>query len=135
MGVGLPGTVGAALARDDPVVCLHGDGGLLMCSQELHTAVEENLDLTCVVFDNADYGVISKGSPADFSWDAPDFESMAAAFDCRATRVDTARDAADAVATAVGRSGPDLVSVAVDPEEPTAKSAARYESTVRSDRQ
>jgi acetolactate synthase-1/2/3 large subunit len=135
MGVGLPGAVGAALARDDPVVCLHGDGGLLMCSQELHTAVEENLDLTCVVFDNADYGVISKGSPADFSWDAPDFESMAAAFDCRATRVDTARDAADAVATAVGRSGPDLVSVAVDPEEPTAKSAARYESTVRSDRQ
>lgn len=61
MGVGLPAAIGAALANPDrPVACLSGDGGLLMCIQELHTAADYDLDITLVVSNNEDYGLISK---------------------------------------------------------------------------
>ncbi|MFB6296521.1 MAG: thiamine pyrophosphate-binding protein, partial [Halobacteriales archaeon] len=137
MGVGLPAAIGAALAREDPVVALHGDGGLMMCLQELHTAAEEDLDITLVVFANADYGIISKSSEisayageGQFAWDPPDFAGIAEAFDCRGTNVETPGEAADAVAAAVGRSGPDVVVVDTDPDEPSVVEAADYESTV-----
>lgn len=137
MGVGLPAAIGAALARDDPVVALHGDGGLLMCLQELHTAAEHDLDITLVVFANADYGIISKSPEireyaggGQFAWDAPDFAAIAAAFGCRGTDVETPGDAANAVERAVGRSGPDVVVVETDPDEPSVIEAADYESAV-----
>ena len=132
MGVGLPGAVGAALARPDrPVVSLIGDGGLMMCAQEIHTAVEHDLDVTVVVSNNADYGIISKGLDAGgFAWDAPDFATVAAGFDCRGTRVETASEAGEAVSAAIGRSGPDLIDVAVQTDEPSVIDAAEYESAV-----
>jgi acetolactate synthase-1/2/3 large subunit len=52
--------VGAALA--DPVarvICLVGDGGLMFGPGEVITAVEENLDIAFVVFDNAGFGEIA----------------------------------------------------------------------------
>ena len=140
MGVGLPGAVGAALARDDPVICLHGDGGLMMCIHELHTAVEEDLDLTVVVFDNADYGIISKspeireyGEGHRFAWDAPDFAAIAEGFGCRGVRAESPSAAADAVDDALDADGPVVVDVAIRTDEPSVVDAAEYESTVTLD--
>ncbi|QLC34765.1 thiamine pyrophosphate-binding protein (plasmid) [Halarchaeum sp. CBA1220] len=134
MGVGLPAAIGAAAGRDGPVLCLTGDGGLMMCVHELHTLAEADLNVTVVVSNNADYGVISK-SPAirdaeegAFAWDAADFATVAEGMGVRATSVDTASDAADAVAAALARDGPDLVDVTVDPDEPSAAAASEYES-------
>jgi acetolactate synthase-1/2/3 large subunit len=138
MGVGLPAAIGAGLADPDvPVVCLTGDGGLLMCVHELHTAVEETIDLTVVVSNNRDYGIISK-SPAieqyteghRFTWDTPDYVGIAEGFGCSAVRAETAGELADAVAEAVDSSGPTLVDVAVRTDEPMAAEAASYDSTV-----
>jgi len=138
MGVGLPSALGAALARPDrPVACLHGDGGLLMCLQELHTAAEEDLDITVVVFDNHDYGTISKSPEIAayaegnrFEWEGPDFTSIAAAFGCRGERVETPAAVGDAVAASVDRSGVDVVVVEIATEEPSVNDGADYESTV-----
>lgn len=138
MGVGLPGAVGAALADPDgPVVCLTGDGGLLMCLQELHTAAQHELDMTVVVFDNADYGTISKspeiedyGGGRQFAWDAPDFPAIAEAFGCRATTVDTPAGVEDVVESSIDRPGIDLIDVPIDPDEPSVTEASTYESTV-----
>ncbi|GGL38882.1 acetolactate synthase [Halarchaeum grantii] len=134
MGVGLPAAIGAAVGRDEPVLCLTGDGGLMMCVHELHTLAEADLNVTVVVSNNADYGVISK-SPAirdaeegAFAWDAADFATVAEGMGVRATSVDTVTAAADAVAAALARDGPDLVDVAVDPDEPSAAAASEYES-------
>ena len=53
MGFGLPAAIGAALARpESAVVCLDGDGSLLMNVQELATLAELGLDVTVFVFDN-----------------------------------------------------------------------------------
>ena len=52
--------VGAALASPGTaVVCLIGDGGLQFSPGELRTAVDENLPITFVVWNNAGYGEIA----------------------------------------------------------------------------
>jgi len=54
MGFALPAAIGASLVdRHRPVVCLTGDGGLLICAGELLTAVREQLRVIVVVFSDA----------------------------------------------------------------------------------
>ena len=138
MGVGLPAAVGAKLARPDaPVVCLSGDGGLLMCVHELNTAADRDLDITLVLCNNADYGVISnapeRGDRREerrFDWESPDFVTVAEGFGWNATRVDSPDEARAAVADALAADGPTLVDATVDPLEPTAAEAADYDSGV-----
>jgi len=138
MGVGLPAAIGAAFANpDEPVVCLTGDGGLMMCIHELHTAAEYDLDVTVVVSNNADYGVISKSPKIEqyteghqFTWGSPDFATVAEGFGCRGTRVESLDELRAAVDDAVGRDGPDLIDVPIETDEPSAAEAADYESTV-----
>ncbi|WP_218780655.1 thiamine pyrophosphate-binding protein [Halorarum halophilum] len=138
MGVGLPAAIGAAFANPEkPVVCLTGDGGLMMCIHELHTAAEYDLNVTVVVSNNADYGIISKSPKIDeyteghqFTWNSPEFVTVAEGFGCRGTHVESLDDLRDAVTDAVGRDGPDLIDVPVETDEPSAPEAAAYESTV-----
>jgi acetolactate synthase-1/2/3 large subunit len=147
MGTGLPGAIGAALAtgderrfgecdRGDQVVCLTGDGGLMMCTQELHTAAEYDLDVVVIVSVNDDYGIISKsmrteyGPEARFRWNSPDLVRVAEGFGCRATGVETAAELREATDAALDRSGPDVIAAAIDPDEPSATEAAEYDSTI-----
>jgi acetolactate synthase-1/2/3 large subunit len=129
MGVGLPAAVGAAVGTGGQVACLTGDGGLLMSLGSLHVASEEGLDLLCVVFDNADYGVISAsdqippGGPR-FDWSAPDFVTVAEGMGWRGERVETVEALQAAVERAVETGGPVLIDAVVDPEEQTAATVA-----------
>lgn len=57
--------VGAALAAPDvPVVCLVGDGGLQFSPGELRTAVDEALDISFVIWNNAGFREIADGMAA-----------------------------------------------------------------------
>jgi acetolactate synthase-1/2/3 large subunit len=127
MGTGFPGAVGAALA-DGSAVTITGDGGLMMCIHELHTAASAGLNVVCVVANNADYGVISgqPGAP-DFSWESPSFVDVAAGFGCRATEAESASDVREAVADAIERPGPDLIDVRVDDDVAPASVVGDYE--------
>uniref|UniRef100_A0A7C2VH09 Acetolactate synthase n=1 Tax=Ignisphaera aggregans TaxID=334771 RepID=A0A7C2VH09_9CREN len=59
MGFGFPAALGAKLARpSDVVVDLDGDGSFLMTANNLATAVEENIPVTVVVFDNRVLGLV-----------------------------------------------------------------------------
>ncbi|ESS07355.1 MAG: thiamine pyrophosphate enzyme, C-terminal TPP binding domain protein [uncultured archaeon A07HB70] len=129
MGVGLPAAVGAAVGTGGQAACLIGDGGLLMSLGTLAVASEAELDVVCVVFDNADYGVISASErlPADgpaFDWTAPDFAAIAEGMGWRGERVETVGALRDATRAAVETGGPVLVDAVVDPEEETAAAAA-----------
>lgn len=138
MGVGVPAAIGAKLANPEtPVVCLTGDGGLMMSIAELHTAVEAELDLVVVIVNNHDYGVISKNTTFDaqgggrrFGWHSPAFEQIADGFGCEATTVKTVDGARTAVESALSTAGVSLVDVRVRSEEPTASAAADYETEV-----
>lgn len=136
MGVGLPAAIGAKLGNPDrPVVCLSGDGGLLMCIHEMHTAVEEDLDIVLVVSNNADYGVISKSPEIraetgdhEFVWDSPSFPTIAEGFGWEGRSADTADELAWEVETAIDREGPTLIDVEIPTEEPSAAEAADFET-------
>ena len=101
MGVGLPGAIGAKLANPDrPVVCLTGDGGLMQCIEELHTAAEEGIDVTTVAFDNSRYAMIDTTpgyENSGFGWRSPEFPAIAEGFGCGATTAETPVEAAAAV--------------------------------------
>jgi len=59
MGFGLPAAVGAQAARPDAtVVCIAGDGSLLMTIQELVTAVEERLPVKVFIINNQYLGMV-----------------------------------------------------------------------------
>lgn len=130
MGVGLPAAVGAKLANPNaPVLSMIGDGGLFMCMHELHTAVEEGLDMVVVISDNSDYGVISKSPKiADytaghqFTWTSPDFTALADGFGCWATSVDSTSGLRTAVEEAFARDDPipKVISANVETTEPSA---------------
>jgi acetolactate synthase-1/2/3 large subunit len=137
MGVGLPSAIGAKLARPDrPVLTLTGDGSLMMCAQELHTAAEYDLDLVVILFNDADYGVISKaiypesGDNHQFQWTSPDWVSIAEGFGCRARRARTRGDLREATRWALDVDGPALVDVDIDPDELTAVQTASYDTEV-----
>lgn len=139
MGVGLPAAIGAKMANPERnVVSLLGDGGLMMCIHELHTAAERDLNITSVVFNNSDYGIISKSPDIKkysdghrFTWNSPDFVKIAEGFGCRATRAHTGKEARDAVAESLDRSeGPELIDVDIDPREPSVVEASEYDSTI-----
>ncbi len=60
LGYGPGAAIGAALALPDvQTVCLIGDGGLQFSAAELRTAVDANLPITFIVWNNAAYGEIA----------------------------------------------------------------------------
>ncbi len=59
MGFGLPGAIGAKIGNPDkPVIAISGDGGMQMNSQELATAVLEELPIIICVFNNQNLGMV-----------------------------------------------------------------------------
>jgi len=134
MGVGLPAALGAKLANpESPVLSMVGDGGLFMCLHELHTAVEEGLDMVVVISNNTDYGIISKSpkiaeytSGHRFTWTSPDFATMAEAFGCWSTSVDTLDGLRRAVAEAFERDDPvpKVIDADIATTEPSAAEVA-----------
>lgn len=59
MGFGLPAAIGAAIANPyKKVVCISGDGSILMNIQELATLQELNLNVTVIVFNNGYLGLV-----------------------------------------------------------------------------
>lgn len=89
MGFGLPGAIGAALARPaDTVVACVGDGGLALSVGELLTAVREGIDLVVVVFNDGALNLIRRQQVSSYGHASgvmlrnPDFAALSAAVGC-----------------------------------------------------
>lgn len=68
MGFGLPVAIGAALANPGKrVVCISGDGSIMMNIQELATLAELDLDVTVIVMDNGALGMVRQQQEMLFS--------------------------------------------------------------------
>ncbi len=96
LGYGLPAGIGAKLAAPDrPVVCLIGDGGLQFTLPELASAVEAQVPLIVLLWNNFGYGEIRKYmverdiTPVGVDIYTPDFIALARGFGCAAVRVDS----------------------------------------------
>ena len=129
-GFALPGALGAKLARPDlPVVALVGDGAWAMGLQEMMTAVEEDLPVVAVVFNNRQWGA-EKRNQIDFYDDrfvgtnighnlegGFDFAGIARSMRADGVRVTDPGDLKSAFSDAFASGNPTVVEVMVDPEE------------------
>jgi acetolactate synthase-1/2/3 large subunit len=126
MGFGLPAAIGAKLSRpDDQVVCVSGDGSIMMNIQELATLKRYDIPVKIVLLDNGMLGMVRQWqdlffagnrSEVDLS-DNPDFAEVARAFGIDAFTV-TKRDQVDAAIDRVlGANRPILMHVKIDPSE------------------
>jgi len=130
MGTGLPAAIGAQCANPDAeVVALTGDGGVMMCVHELHTAVAADLPVTVVVFNNSDYAIISEAAGRAFelpegaySWaDAPlEFTTIADGMGLDTHRAERPGEIHEALDDARASTRPTLIEVPTDPTEPQA---------------
>jgi len=128
MGTGLPAAIGAKVANDDqPVVSIIGDGGLMMCIHELHTAIAEDIDVVTVVFNNNNYAIISDGANAEFGipeevfgWGKSpiDFATVADGLGLASFRAETPEEISSALEAALSADGASVVEIMTDPLEP-----------------
>ena len=122
MANALPHAIGAQLAYPGrQVVSLSGDGGLTMLLGELLTAVEQELPITVVAFNNGALGMIRlemmvAGYPAFQTDHGPaDLAGIARAAGAEATVVEDPAHVRTALRTSLDHPGPSLVDVRTDP--------------------
>jgi acetolactate synthase I/II/III large subunit len=113
MGFGIPAALGAKLVHPDrPVVAVVGDGGFAMTMNGLMTAVEQDIPIITVVFNNNALGWVLHGSgpfAAEFKdWD---HAAIARAMGCRGVRVDDPAGLAPALREALAAREPCVIDV------------------------
>ena len=108
LGFGLPAAIGAKIARPErPVVVLCGDGGFMFNCQELAVAVQYDLPLVVLVFNDSAYGVLRPqqevryGAAHEVDVVNPDFMSLAGAFGVDGRRVDSIEQLGPEVSRAI----------------------------------
>jgi acetolactate synthase-1/2/3 large subunit len=126
MGFGLPSAMGAkAACPDQTVVCLAGDGSLIMNCQELATCVTEQLPVKVFLMNNGYLGMVRQWQ--ELFWDrryssvemgaSPDWVKLADAFGAVGMRVTDKSEVVDAMTTALETDGPVVLDVHVTKEE------------------
>lgn len=91
MGVDLPGAIGASVVSEKPIICLTGDGSIMMNLQELQTIRQYGFPVKIVVFSNDGYNAIRQtaknffdglciGCTAETGVSFPAFQSIADTF-------------------------------------------------------
>ena len=118
LGFGLPAGIGAKLARPDrPVVVLSGDGGFLFNCQELAAAVQFNIPLVVVIFNNDSYGVLKPqqteryGHAHEVDLVNPDFVALAQSFGAAGSRVTSWNELTTVLGQAIQSEHPTVIDV------------------------
>lgn len=124
MGAGLPSAIAACLLNPKQrVLAVCGDGGFMMNSQEMETAVRLGLNLVVVVLEDNAYGMIRWKQEADgfpdfgLRFGNPDFVAYAEAYGAKGARVRSASGLVTALEAAFAEGGVHLVVVPVDYSE------------------
>ena len=120
MGYGLPAAIGVCAAeKNTPVVCLEGDGSLMMNIQELQTLKTNRLPVKLFVIKNGEYISIIQtqrnffegrltGCNKTSGVEVPDFVQVAQAFGLPAVRINTNDELAGKIQEALNTPGPVL---------------------------
>ncbi|MGO4816676.1 thiamine pyrophosphate-dependent enzyme, partial [Cupriavidus sp. 2MCAB6] len=107
------------------VMAVCGDGGFMMNSQEMETAVRLGLNLVVVILNDNAYGMIRWKQAVDnfpdfgLTFGNPDFVRYAEAYGAKGSRVAAAEDLAPTLEAAFAGGGVHLVEVPIDYSENT----------------
>ena len=126
MGAGLPSAMMAKLLYPERrVMAVCGDGGFMMNSQELETAVRLKLDLVVLILDDSAYGMIRWKQAVDkfpdwgLTFGNPNFVQYAEAYGAKGSRVEATGDLVPTLEGAFRQGGVHLVAVPIDYSENT----------------
>src|SRR3712207_485227 len=124
MGAGLPSAMMAAMLYPDRrVLAVCGDGGFMMNSQELETAVRLKLNVVVLIIEDNAYGMIRWKQAVDqfedygLTFGNPDFVLYAEAYGARGSRVQSTSSFVDVLENAFAEGGVHIVTVPVDYSE------------------
>ncbi|MFH1877551.1 MAG: thiamine pyrophosphate-dependent enzyme, partial [Candidatus Omnitrophota bacterium] len=123
MGFGLPAAIGASLANPGkPVICISGDGSILMNLQELAVLSEEKADVKVLILNNGHLGLVRQQQELFYEKNYiatkftcnPDFTRIAEGFGIESCDLSKASSPKDALKKALARKGPYLVNIPID---------------------
>jgi acetolactate synthase-1/2/3 large subunit len=120
MGAGLPSAMGARMCTDAKVVAICGDGGFMMNSQELETAVRLKMNLVVLVLRDNAYGMIKWKQAGmglqEFGLDLgnPDFVLYAEAYGAHGYRLAKTEDLEPLLTRCLDAKGVHLIEIPVD---------------------
>ncbi|XDD51000.1 biosynthetic-type acetolactate synthase large subunit [Leptospira sp. WS92.C1] len=125
MGFGLPSAIGAALVSPGKrIVCVSGDGSILMNIQELDTLRELDLDVTILLMNNGHLGLVrqqqelffsSRFSASKFSLPT-NFAKIASSFGISSFELKEESDCFEVLIEALNIKGPSFVVLNIAPE-------------------
>ncbi len=122
MGFGLPAAIGAALAKPDtPVICVSGDGSILMNIQELDTLAEMNLNVKVFILNNQHLGLVRQQQEMFYGeryvasrfHNKPNFAAIAQGFGVRGIDLDGTADPIATLKRVLATPGPCVVNVPI----------------------
>ena len=121
MGAGLPSAMASAMVYPTrKVMAICGDGGFMMNSQEMETAVRLGLDVTVLILNDNSYGMIRwKQANMGFqdwglTYGNPDFVKYAEAYGAKGYRVESAAHLPELLKQCLSEPGVKLIDCAVD---------------------
>ncbi|AOP35049.1 acetolactate synthase [Leptospira tipperaryensis] len=125
MGFGLPAAIGAALVSPGKrIVCVSGDGSILMNIQELDTLRELNLDVTILLMNNGHLGLVRQQQELFFSsrfsaskFVMPtNFTKIASSFGIPSYELKEESSASELLSEVLKQKGPSFIVLQVSPE-------------------
>ena len=134
MGYDLPAAIGACIgSKREPIVCLAGDGSIMMNLQELQTIKGNNLPIKIIILNNSGYSSIFQthknffngievGASPKSGLSFPDFGKVSAAFDIPYFKCieNNEKDMKINIQKTLQEEGPVILEVILDEDQPFA---------------
>ncbi|MEH2112907.1 acetolactate synthase large subunit [Nostoc sp.] len=126
MGIAIPGALAAKLVHPKrKVVAVTGDGGFMMNSQELETALRVGTPFVTIIFNDGGYGLIEwkqenqfgKGNSSFVHFSNPDFVKFAESMGLKGYRVESALDLIPTLKEALAQDVPAVIDCPIDYRE------------------
>ena len=128
MGYALSASIGAALASNHRILCLTGDGGLMMNIQELATIRRYNLDVKVFIFNNGGHAIQKQtmdtwlnsnyvGVDEKSGLSFPNFVKTAQAFNLPALRAFNHDELESVINKVLATPGPVVCDIIIDPDQ------------------
>jgi acetolactate synthase-1/2/3 large subunit len=129
MGYGLPAAIGACIGNNrQDVICIEGDGSIMMNLQELETVIGNNLPIKIILINNDGYLSIKLSQEAFFNGNEfasspstgvtiPNFEKVASAFGIRYNSIKHNNQIESVLNDMMGVEGPCIIEVFTHPKE------------------
>jgi acetolactate synthase-1/2/3 large subunit len=126
MGAGFPSAIGAKIVHPDKkVLAVCGDGGFMMNSQEIETAVRLGLNIVCLILRDGAYGMVKwkqrilalEEQGLDFG--NPDLVKYAESYGATGHRIGSAQELLPVAQQALNGSGVQIIDCPIDYSENT----------------